>query len=57
MGPIVWTSYKTSRFKHDMLPPLADYDHLKNLVGKSFPVSIPLVAGAGEDASIHGVHH
>ena len=39
MSPIVWTAYKISHLKYDMLPPLADYDHLRNLVGKSFPVS------------------
>ena len=40
MSPIVWTAYKISHLKYDMLPPLADYDHLRNLVGKSFPVSL-----------------
>ncbi|EJF59658.1 P-loop containing nucleoside triphosphate hydrolase protein [Dichomitus squalens LYAD-421 SS1] len=37
MAPIVWTAYKISHYKYEMLPPLADYDHLKSLVGKSFP--------------------
>ena len=39
LGPIIWTAWKLPHFTYDMLPPLADYDHLRNLVGQSFPVS------------------
>ncbi|KAM5539772.1 hypothetical protein V8D89_006585 [Ganoderma adspersum] len=41
LGPIIWTAWKLPHFTYDMLPPLADYDHLRNLVGQSFPLLDP----------------
>ncbi|KAI1790062.1 P-loop containing nucleoside triphosphate hydrolase protein [Ganoderma leucocontextum] len=37
IGPVIWTAWKMPHFKYDLLPPLPDYDHLQNLVGRSFP--------------------
>ncbi|PIL29335.1 ATP-binding cassette transporter [Ganoderma sinense ZZ0214-1] len=37
LGPVIWTAWKLPHFPYDLLPPLADYDHLQNLVWKSFP--------------------
>ncbi|KAM5539771.1 hypothetical protein V8D89_006584 [Ganoderma adspersum] len=37
LGPVIWTAWKLPHFAYDLLPPLADYDHLRNLVGQSFP--------------------
>ena len=44
LSPVIWTAWKLPHFPYDLLPPLADYDHLRNLVGKSFPVSAKLHA-------------
>ncbi|KAH9848044.1 P-loop containing nucleoside triphosphate hydrolase protein [Lenzites betulinus] len=38
MEPLIWLAWRLPRLTYDMLPPLGDYDHLKNLVGRSFPV-------------------
>ncbi|KAI0633979.1 P-loop containing nucleoside triphosphate hydrolase protein [Trametes polyzona] len=35
--PLIWRAWRLPRLTYDMLHPLADYDHLKNLVGRSFP--------------------
>ena len=40
IAPIIWTAWKMPHFKYDLLPPLPDYDHLRNLVKRSFPVSV-----------------
>ncbi|KAI0824512.1 P-loop containing nucleoside triphosphate hydrolase protein [Trametes gibbosa] len=37
MERLIWLAWRLPRLTYDMLPPLADYDHLKNLVGRSFP--------------------
>lgn len=38
IDPTVWKAYNESHTKLEDLPPLADYDHTKNLVKRSFPV-------------------
>ena len=38
LSPIVWLAYKMPHLPYDLLPPLSDFDHLRNLVGHSFPV-------------------
>ena len=45
MSPIVWIAYKMPHLPFDLLPPLSDFDHLRNLVGDSFPVRLFLSAG------------
>ncbi|KAH9932906.1 P-loop containing nucleoside triphosphate hydrolase protein [Fomitopsis serialis] len=37
MDATVWKAYRQSHTKLDDLPPLADYDHAKNLVNRAFP--------------------
>ena len=39
MEPLIWSAQRLPRLTYDMLPPLADYDRLQNLVGRAFPVS------------------
>ena len=39
ISPIVWLAYRMPHLPFDMFPPLPDYDHLRNIVGRSFPVS------------------
>ena len=41
MAPVIWTAWKMPHFKYDLFPPLPDYDHLRNLVKRSFPVDTP----------------
>ncbi|KAI0052966.1 hypothetical protein FA95DRAFT_1579668 [Auriscalpium vulgare] len=36
LDPIVFLANRVSHLTHDQLPPLADYDHAKNLVQRSF---------------------
>lgn len=38
IGRVVWLANQLPHLPYDKLPPLADYDYLKNLVGKVFPV-------------------
>ncbi|KAJ3015276.1 hypothetical protein NUW54_g1089 [Trametes sanguinea] len=38
----IWRARRLSHITYDMLPPLPDYDHLKNLVGRSFPMLDPM---------------
>ena len=45
MSPIVWIAYKMPHLPFDLLPPLSDFDHLRNLVGDSFPVRFFLSTG------------
>lgn len=40
LDPTVFLAYRIPHLSFDQLPPLADYDHAKNLVNMSFPVSI-----------------
>ncbi|KAH9886263.1 P-loop containing nucleoside triphosphate hydrolase protein [Cubamyces lactineus] len=42
LEPLIWLAWKLPRLTYDVLPPLADYDHLKNLVGRAFPHMDPL---------------
>ncbi|KAI0768312.1 P-loop containing nucleoside triphosphate hydrolase protein [Trametes elegans] len=42
LDPLLWLAWRSPRLTFDMLPPLPDYDHLKNLVGRSFPHLDPL---------------
>ncbi|KAI0325196.1 P-loop containing nucleoside triphosphate hydrolase protein [Cubamyces sp. BRFM 1775] len=42
LEPLIWLAWKLPRLTYDVLPPLADYDHLKNLVGRAFPYIDPL---------------
>lgn len=39
---IVAQAYRVPHIPRDQLPPLADYDHAKTLVEKSFPVCVQL---------------
>ena len=39
LAPIVWKAYRMPHLPFDMFPPLADYDHLRNLTAQRFPVS------------------
>ncbi|KAI0365043.1 P-loop containing nucleoside triphosphate hydrolase protein [Pilatotrama ljubarskyi] len=42
MEPTVWLAWRLPRLTFDMLSPLPDYDHLKNLVGRTFPRLDPM---------------
>ncbi|KAI0655828.1 P-loop containing nucleoside triphosphate hydrolase protein [Cubamyces menziesii] len=42
LEPLIWLAWKLPRLTFDVLPQLADYDHLKNLVGRAFPHLDPL---------------
>ncbi|KAH9886265.1 P-loop containing nucleoside triphosphate hydrolase protein [Cubamyces lactineus] len=42
LEPLIWLAWKLPRLTYDVLPPLADYDQLKNLVGRAFPHMDPL---------------
>ncbi|KAI0325198.1 P-loop containing nucleoside triphosphate hydrolase protein [Cubamyces sp. BRFM 1775] len=42
LEPLIGLAWKLPRLTYDVLPPLADYDHLKNLVGRAFPYIDPL---------------
>ena len=42
LDPIIWYAYRVPHLKHEELPPLADYDYIKNLVKRSYPVSPPI---------------
>ncbi|KAM5539757.1 hypothetical protein V8D89_006570 [Ganoderma adspersum] len=37
IAPVIWSAWKVPHFKYDSLPPLPDYDHLRNLALRSFP--------------------
>ena len=39
IAPVVWKAYRMAHLPFDMLPPLPDYDHLRNLAAERFPVS------------------
>ncbi len=43
IAPVIWLAYRMPHLPFDMFPPLPDYDHLRNIVGRSFPVSLPSV--------------
>ncbi|OSD00626.1 P-loop containing nucleoside triphosphate hydrolase protein [Trametes coccinea BRFM310] len=38
----IWRARRLSRITYEMLPPLPDYDHLRYLVGRTFPVLDPM---------------
>ncbi|OSD04848.1 P-loop containing nucleoside triphosphate hydrolase protein [Trametes coccinea BRFM310] len=38
----IWRSRRLSRITYEMLPPLSDYDHLKHLISRMFPVLDPM---------------
>ena len=40
LDPVVFSAYRISHLSFEQLPPLADYDYTKNLVRRSFPVSV-----------------
>ncbi|KAH9918376.1 P-loop containing nucleoside triphosphate hydrolase protein [Epithele typhae] len=40
MSTIVWTAYRMPHLPYDRLPELSDFDHLRNLIGSSFPVCL-----------------
>ncbi|KAI0672538.1 P-loop containing nucleoside triphosphate hydrolase protein, partial [Trametes maxima] len=42
MSPLIKLAWRLPRLTYAMFPPLADYDHLKNLVGRAFPHLDPL---------------
>ncbi|RPD55459.1 P-loop containing nucleoside triphosphate hydrolase protein [Lentinus tigrinus ALCF2SS1-7] len=44
IAPVIWRAYSMRHLPFDMLPPLPDYDHLKNIVGRSFPHLDPLIS-------------
>ncbi|RPD55442.1 P-loop containing nucleoside triphosphate hydrolase protein [Lentinus tigrinus ALCF2SS1-7] len=44
IAPVIWNAYRMRHLPFDMLPPLPDYDHLKNIVGRSFPHLDPLIS-------------
>ena len=39
MDPTILRAYRLPHLPFDELPPLADYDHAKNLIKRSYPVS------------------
>ncbi|KAI0640442.1 P-loop containing nucleoside triphosphate hydrolase protein [Trametes meyenii] len=43
MESIIWRAWRLPRVTYDMLPPLPDYDRVKNLAGYSFPYLDPLL--------------
>ncbi|RPD70679.1 P-loop containing nucleoside triphosphate hydrolase protein [Lentinus tigrinus ALCF2SS1-7] len=43
ISPLVWLAYRMPHLPFDMFPPLPDYDHLRNIVGRSFPVLDPIL--------------
>lgn len=38
LDPTIWLAYRIPRLTHDLLPPLCDYDYVKNLIKRSYPV-------------------
>ena len=38
LDPIIWYAWRVPHLKHEELPPLADYDYVKNLAKWSYPV-------------------
>ncbi|KAI0717852.1 P-loop containing nucleoside triphosphate hydrolase protein [Cerioporus squamosus] len=43
IAPIIWLAYRMPHLPFDMFPPLPDYDHLRNIVGRSFPILDPML--------------
>ncbi|RDX45542.1 P-loop containing nucleoside triphosphate hydrolase protein [Lentinus brumalis] len=41
IAPVIWLAYRMPHLPFDMFPPLPDYDHLRNIVGRSFPILDP----------------
>ncbi|KAI0717853.1 P-loop containing nucleoside triphosphate hydrolase protein [Cerioporus squamosus] len=44
IAPVIWRAYNMRHLPYDMLPPLPDYDHLKNIVGRTFPHLDPFIS-------------
>ncbi|KAI9056602.1 multidrug resistance-associated ABC transporter, partial [Trametes sanguinea] len=42
LEPFIWRARRLSRITFEMLPPLPDYDHLKHLVVRAFPLLDPI---------------
>ncbi|KAL1939047.1 hypothetical protein VTO73DRAFT_10307 [Trametes versicolor] len=40
--PLIWLAWRLPRLTYEMLPPLPEYDHLKNLVRRTFPRLDPM---------------
>ncbi|TFK79744.1 P-loop containing nucleoside triphosphate hydrolase protein [Polyporus arcularius HHB13444] len=43
IAPVIWLAYRMPHLPFDMFPPLPDYDHLRNIVGRSFPILDPIL--------------
>ncbi|KAI0711801.1 P-loop containing nucleoside triphosphate hydrolase protein [Cerioporus squamosus] len=43
LEPVIWLAYRMPHLPFDMFPPLPDYDHLRNIVGRSFPILDPML--------------
>ena len=41
LDPLIYKASRTEHLGFDELPPMADYDAAKNLLKRSYPVSIP----------------
>lgn len=39
LDPVIWLAYRIPHLAFDQLPPLCDYDYMKNLIKRSYPVS------------------
>ena len=39
LDPIIWLAYRIPHLTYDQLPPLCDYDYIRNLIKRSYPVS------------------
>lgn len=42
--PTIWKAYRTPHLPADELPPLCDYDEVKNLIVRGYPVIPPTVS-------------
>lgn len=40
LDPTIWLAYRVPHLRHDQLPPLSDYDYIKNLIKRSYPVRV-----------------
>ncbi|EIW59890.1 multidrug resistance-associated ABC transporter [Trametes versicolor FP-101664 SS1] len=40
--PLIWLAWRLPRVTYEMLPPLPEYDHLKHLVRRTFPLLDPM---------------
>ncbi|KAI0068087.1 hypothetical protein BV25DRAFT_1834393 [Artomyces pyxidatus] len=51
LDPVVFLAYRISHLTHDDLPPIADYDYAKNLVGRSFKVVLNILRAVHRNPS------